>query len=216
MLLLFNKEFTMKDTQEKKTRVNVTKKTKEQKDSMITNKNKDILFIFYSLFVVIFILMFLRLYVLYDNDLAPNVHLNIEQVVKIPINTLIQSLMLFTIAYSGFEGSIAVIKSSRLPVGQYTKLPQYKLNALKVMILLWTILVFYITMLNILIQPKIIIDEKYAYIDLQPLYTSFGTIIVMYIYVREGPKVATDIHIKNKLNDTNCDQNGEENKTPTT
>jgi len=200
----------MNETKTGKKKNNVIKKSKKTEQQMVSNKNKDILFIFYSLFVVIFILIFFRLYVLYDTnhtEIAPNVHFNAEQVAKIPIDILIQSLMIFTIVYSGFEGSIALVKSSRLPVGQYSKLPQYKLNALKTMILLWTILVFSVTFLNTVIQPKIVIDEKYVYFDLQSLYTSFGTIVVMYIYVREGPKVVTDVNIKDKSNNTCIDKN---------
>lgn len=197
--------------------VNRAKRQLKMKEAALKNEiakerhGMDLVFIFYSLMSVVLFIATLQIVAyhigtyqensfLYKilNDVFVFIGFDTQdssfayQFFGIPLNVLLDFLVLYTLGYGGFEGSTAFIKTLSLDNGQFAQMPEKKLRRFFRFILVWYFSAIVLSVYQMVILP---IDVKLSfYID--KVFTGLGISSIVYMYGRKAPKSVADITIK--------------------
>ena len=112
------------------------------------------------------------------------------QFFTLPLNLLIDTTMLYTLGYGGFEGTTSLIKSMTLPQGQSAPMPEYKLKRFFRFIIAWFIVTLIFSTYQMVLKIE---DTKVVSFFVNNVFVGFGTSCVAYLYGRQAPKVTEGV-----------------------
>lgn len=206
-----------------------TKKSIIDNDEPKDRQGKDLIFIFYSIVSVILFIATLqaisyhigvyRCESLFYNNFGKlftllGFNINDEmfkyQLFKLPINVLLDFVVLYTLGYGGFEGSTAFIKTLSLDGGQFIQMPEKKLKRFFRFIMMWYIVAIVLSLYQMMILT---VDSQLSFF-VDKAFTGLGMSSMVYMYGRKAPKTVADLSIKKKtcVEEPKCDKPQEPDK----
>jgi len=118
------------------------------------------------------------------------------QMFKIPLDIIIDSTVLYTLVYGGFEGSTSFIKTLSLPAGNIAAMPNYKIKNFFGMVWAWFFTALLLTIFSLLIE---LTDTGTVSFFLNKVYIGLGSSSMVYLYGRQAPKITEDLTIKKRI-----------------
>lgn len=120
-------------------------------------------------------------------------HILSNNVVKIPVEILIDLMIIFTSIYGGVETTISVIKTREIPIGEIQPLPERKKRRFWHIFNIWAAQTISCTVLYIMIGKNDITD-----FDLAHIYIGFLFATTVLLAGANANRIVEDVQIENK------------------